>query len=197
VGVPKEKDTRDLHPARADDTSLAVILFEDIERSTALKRALTKRTAEQAFQDLRRKHDAIVQRIVDREGAGEIVKWTGDGFIALFRAPSVAVERAIEIQDAMHDLAQLKVRVGIDAGEVKVERRPDGSVDVFGAHVDWAAEQSAQIFLSTANRMVRLADGTQRSIRIPDAVLRIRPGRHEALLHALNAVANQWDSLFW
>jgi hypothetical protein len=59
------------------------------------------------------------------------------------------------------------------------------------------AEQSAQIFLSTANRMVRLADGTQRSIRIPDAVLRIRPGRHEALLHALNGVANQWDSLFW
>jgi hypothetical protein len=28
--------------------------------------------------------------------------------------------------------------------------------------------------------MVRLADGTQRMIRIPDAVLRIRPGRHEA-----------------
>jgi hypothetical protein len=59
------------------------------------------------------------------------------------------------------------------------------------------AEHSAQIFLSTANRMVRLADGTQRMIRIPDAVLRVRSGRHEALLHALNAVANQWDSLFW
>jgi hypothetical protein len=59
------------------------------------------------------------------------------------------------------------------------------------------AEHSAQIFLSTANRMVRLADGSQRMIRIPDAVLRVRSGRHEALLHALNAVANQWDSLFW
>jgi hypothetical protein len=33
-------------------------------------------------------------------------------------------------------------------------------------------------------------------IRIPDAVLRVRAGRHEALLHALNGVANQWDSLF-
>jgi hypothetical protein len=27
-------------------------------------------------------------------------------------------------------------------------------------------------------------------------VLRVRAGKHEALLHALNAVANQWDSLF-
>jgi len=27
-------------------------------------------------------------------------------------------------------------------------------------------------------------------------VIRIRSKEHEALLHALNAVANQWDSLF-
>ncbi len=59
------------------------------------------------------------------------------------------------------------------------------------------AESTAQIFLSTAPRMVALSDGTTRNIRIPDAVLRVRPGSHEALLHALNAVANQWDSLFW
>ena len=45
--------------------------------------------------------------------------------------------------------------------------------------------------------MARLADGTNHSIRIPDAVLRVHAGHHEALLHALNAVANQWDSLFW
>jgi len=432
-----EGDTSSLK-AEADDTSLTVILFEDIERSTAVKRTLTERTGEQAFQELRRSHDTLVQRIVERDRAGEVIKWTGDGVIALFNAPSVAVERAIEIQEAMHELSQLKVRIGIDVGEVRVERRPNGSVDVFGAHVDWAArtmsladgghicvtgpvyrdayawitksriawkkhglhrvkpgdppldiyqpynanhhrpmrrlrgerveeapkpprgsgqpaatleakptaplvalagdevqlirpweavardgrdfaesgagtmywfkvplgglsypegfrhflepaldnpritkirfvldmanaavpeiwqnlvlpmardwagrdgrefgldeevdrgrlvidsdvkkqlgwvfvdlsteftpcfklfvddpdsteiaQHSAQIFLSTAQRMVRLADGTQRKIRIPDAVLRIRPGRHEALLHALNSVANQWDSLFW
>jgi hypothetical protein len=54
----------------------------------------------------------------------------------------------------------------------------------------------AQIFLSTATRRVFLGDGTDDVIRIPDAVLRIGSAQHEALLHALNAVANQWDSLF-
>ena len=430
------EDTRDLENDRSEETSLAVILFEDIERSTALKRAVTKRTDEDAFQRLRRKHDATVKRIVERDGAGEVIKWTGDGMIALFQVPSVAVERAIEIQEAMHQDTPIKVRIGIDMGEIRVERRPEGGSDVFGAHVDWAArtmsladgghvcvtgavyrdafawitkariawkkhghyrvkageapleifqpynanhsrpmrrlrgekvepeakvpkaavklaeearsavpsaaaagdevqlirpweavardgrdfaekgagtmywfkvplgglsypegfrhflqpaldnprigkirfvldqsngavaeiwrglvlpmasdwanqvdssfelqqeedrgqlivranggkvlgwvfvdlsteftpcfklfvddpdspevaEHSAQIFLSTANRMVRLTDGSQRMIRIPDAVLRVRSGRHEALLHALNAVANQWDSLFW
>jgi class 3 adenylate cyclase len=414
-------------PTDDDETSLAVVMFEDIEASTALKRTLTRRGDESTFQQVRKEHDAVVARIVARDGLGQIVKWTGDGFIAVFKAPSVAVERAIEIQEAMHEHPQVKVRIGIDAGEVRLGRDASGNVDVFGAHVDWAArtmsladgghicvtapvhrdafawitkrriawkrhglyrvkavepplevfqpynanhhrpmrklrgekveevsakpakaepvpppvaavpdedlqmirpweavardgrdfaekgagtmywfkvplgglsypegfrhflapaldnprigkirfvldqsvghlwkklvlpllkdwaegtgqpydlkddgdggslttdagggtrlgwvivdlsreftpcfklfvddpdrpdpaEHSAQIFLSTAQRMVRFADGTHDTIRIPDAVLRVRGGRHEPLLHALNAVANQWDSLFW
>jgi hypothetical protein len=105
--------------------------FEDIERSTALKRALTERADEQAFQDLRRKHDATVKRIVERDGS----------------------------------------RRG---------RQVDGRRDDLAVSRSLRCRQSAQIFLSTAQGMVRLADGTQRMIRIPDAVLRIRPGRHEA-----------------
>ena len=58
------------------------------------------------------------------------------------------------------------------------------------------APPGAQIFLSTAQRTVWLRDGSQQAIRIPDAVLRVRSPEDEALLHALNAVANQWDSLF-
>jgi hypothetical protein len=61
---------------------------------------------------------------------------------------------------------------------------------------DEASDSEAQIFLSTATRRVWLGDGTDDIIRIPDAVLRVKSPEHEALLHALNAVANQWDSLF-
>jgi hypothetical protein len=61
---------------------------------------------------------------------------------------------------------------------------------------DDVMESEAQIFLATAARSVWLADGTEQRIKVPDAVLRIRRGEHEPLLHALNAVANQWDSLF-
>jgi Adenylate and Guanylate cyclase catalytic domain len=61
---------------------------------------------------------------------------------------------------------------------------------------DDVVESEAQIFLSTSARSVWLADGTEQVIRVPDAVLRVRRGEHDPLLHALNAVANQWDSLF-
>jgi hypothetical protein len=61
---------------------------------------------------------------------------------------------------------------------------------------DEPTDSEAQVFLSTAARTVWLQDGTEQIIRVPDAVLRVRRGSNEALLHALNAVANQWDSLF-
>jgi class 3 adenylate cyclase len=418
---------------RREETSLGVVLFEDMEASTALKRAVTKRADEHSYQELRKEHDALVKRVITRDDGGQVIKWTGDGVIALFRAPSVAVERAVEIQEQMRLHPRMKVRIGIDLGEIRVESVDGRATDVFGAHVDtaaramsladgghicvtapvyrdafswitktriawkkhglyrakrgeaplevyqpynanhqrpmrrlrgerteeeppkgtkpkaeerrssapvagadheielirpweavardghdfaekgagtmywfkvplgglsypegfrhflqpalendrigkirfvldssshtvmeiwsqvvlpltqqwaeqsgldheldearssftfrsprgrdrrmgWAAvdlsaeftpcfklfvddpdsdevsEHTAQIFLSTAARMIRLSDGTMHTIRIPDAVLRVRPGRHEGLLHALNAVANQWDSMFW
>ena len=54
----------------------------------------------------------------------------------------------------------------------------------------------AQIFLSTAARTVRMSDGKLQSVRIPDAILRVSNDDDEALIHALNAVSNQWDALF-
>ncbi|HYV01838.1 MAG TPA: hypothetical protein VEM93_05820 [Actinomycetota bacterium] len=87
---------------RLEEMSLGVVMFEDMQASTALKRAVTKQSDEHAFQELRKQHDRILSRIVTRDGAGQIVKWTGDGMISLVRAPSVAVERAIEIQEEMH-----------------------------------------------------------------------------------------------
>ncbi|MDA1188441.1 MAG: hypothetical protein O2854_02000 [Chloroflexi bacterium] len=54
----------------------------------------------------------------------------------------------------------------------------------------------AQIFLSTAQRQVRFKDGSFSAIRIPDAILRVGDQDDQALLHALNSLANQWDPLF-
>jgi class 3 adenylate cyclase len=123
----------------AEETVLAVVMFEDMQGSTALKRELTKKADEQTFQKIRREHDALMTEAVTRDGAGEIVKWTGDGMIAIFAAPSVAVERAMEIQEHLHRHPHLKVRIGLDVGEIRVERTGENRTDVFGAHVDWAA----------------------------------------------------------
>src|SRR3954451_16457643 len=141
--------------ARAEETALAVVLFEDMQASTALKRAVTRRADEPAFQELRKDHDAVVKGIIERDGAGSVVKWTGDGAIALFTAPSVAVERAIEIQEAMHAHPQIKVRIAIDLGEVRVESERGRPVDVFGVHVD------------TAARAMSLVDGGHVAVTTP------------------------------
>jgi class 3 adenylate cyclase len=115
------------------------VLFEDMVRSTAIKRAMTKRADEASYQELRKEHDALLTSIITRDGAGEVVKWTGDGLIALFRAPSLAVERAVEIQDRLHAHARIKARIGIDMGEVRLQTENGRPTDVFGAHVDGAA----------------------------------------------------------
>ncbi|HET6781268.1 MAG TPA: adenylate/guanylate cyclase domain-containing protein [bacterium] len=122
-----------------DETRLLVVFFDDMKGSTALKETMAATRDEQAFQKLRREHDAILTEIITRDHAGEVIKSTGDGLLALFQKPSTAVQRAIEIQDRLHGHPHLSVRIGMDMGEVRVESIGGRSVDAFGRHVDWAA----------------------------------------------------------
>ncbi|HEV8353128.1 MAG TPA: adenylate/guanylate cyclase domain-containing protein [bacterium] len=122
-----------------DDTSLVVIFFDDMQGSTALKESMAERWDEQTFQRLRKEHDALLTSIITRDGAGEVIKSTGDGLLAIFYKPSTAVERAVEIQDRLHAHPHLSVRIGMDMGEVRVESNGAVKLDAFGRHVDWAA----------------------------------------------------------
>jgi class 3 adenylate cyclase len=106
--------------------------------STALKERLAASGGEQAFERVRKEHDRLVAEIVARGGAGEVIKSTGDGVLALFEKPSVAVERALEIQDRLREHPHVSVRIGLDCGEVKLETVNGQVADVFGRHVDWA-----------------------------------------------------------
>ncbi|HEV3484264.1 MAG TPA: adenylate/guanylate cyclase domain-containing protein, partial [Vicinamibacterales bacterium] len=116
-----------------------VVFFDDMRGSTMLKELLADRSDEDAYHALRREHDRLVTDMIERDGAGTVIKSTGDGLIAIFDRPSVAVERAIDIQDRMHEHPHLRVRIGLDVGEVKVESVEGRPVDVFGRHVDWSA----------------------------------------------------------
>ena len=122
-----------------EETSVRVVFFDDMRGSTALKELLAERSDEEAFQELRREHDRLVGEIIGRDGAGVIVKSTGDGVLAVFDRPSLAVERAIEIQERLHEHPHIRARIGLDMGEVKAEFADGRLVDVFGRHVDWAA----------------------------------------------------------
>ena len=125
--------------ARSEDTRVRVVFFDDMRGSTALKERLTGRGGEEAFQELRKEHDRLVTEVVTRDDAGEVIKSTGDGLIALFERPSTAVERAVEIQDRLRGHPHIRVRIGLDVGEVRLEAMDRHTIDVFGRHADWAA----------------------------------------------------------
>lgn len=120
-------------------TQLVVVFFDDMKGSTVLKERMAAASDEQAFQMLRKEHDGMVSEILTRDGAGEVLKSTGDGVLAILYKPSVAVERALEIQERLHEHPFLKVRIGLDMGEVSLESGGLNLRDAFGRHVDWAA----------------------------------------------------------
>ena len=122
-----------------EETAVRVVFFDDMRGSTALKERLAKTSDEEAYHELRREHDELVRSVIGRDGAGEVIKSTGDGLIALFMRPSVAVECAMEIQERLHEHPHLRVRIGLDMGEIKVVSSGGRVLDVFGRHVDWAA----------------------------------------------------------
>jgi class 3 adenylate cyclase len=129
--------------ASREETSVRVVFFDDMRGSTALKERFAETSGEEAFHELRREHDRLVCEIISRDGAGEVIKFTGDGVLAVFEKPSVAVERAIEIQERLHEHQHIRARIGLDMGEVKAQYVNGRLVDVFGRHVDWAARATA------------------------------------------------------
>jgi predicted ATPase/class 3 adenylate cyclase len=114
--------------------STAIVLFTDLVRSTELR----SRLGEDAAEELRHQHDALVVSAVEAS-RGKLVKNLGDGIMATFVGASDAVGAAVAIQQAMarhnrSSSAALEVRIGISAGDVVFE-----GDDCFGTPVIEAA----------------------------------------------------------
>jgi class 3 adenylate cyclase/CheY-like chemotaxis protein len=124
---------------RRKTTSVLAIVFTDIANSTRLRDEL----GEIRYEELREDYDAQFEEIINREDAGAIVKGTGDGALAVFSEPSMAVERCLEIQDRLRQHPQFKLRVGIDMGQVSIKSSFGIVADVFGRHVNRAARIEA------------------------------------------------------
>lgn len=112
---------------------LTTIVFTDIVGSTA--RAATM--GDDRWRDLLDHHDARIRHELERF-RGREVNTAGDGFVATFTTPSVALDCAEAIVDAVRPLG-LEVRVGIHAGEV--EMRGD---DIAGMAVHIGARVAAR-----------------------------------------------------
>jgi class 3 adenylate cyclase len=126
--------------ARVTPDGRVVILFSDIEESTALN----ERIGDRAFVKLISSHDKLVSDLVRRR-SGHVVKSQGDGFMIAFSRAEEAVRCGIDLQHALRRQAnrkrreEIRVRIGIHMG--RSVRRGD---DLFGRNVAMAARVAAQ-----------------------------------------------------
>jgi len=116
-------------------TPVLVIFFDDMKGSGELEQQIASATHDGKYQDIRREHDDLLTEIITRNAAGEIKKSTGDGLLAVFFNPADAVDRALEIQEKLFGHPYIKVRIGIDMGQVIVEGAGGVQRDTFGRHV--------------------------------------------------------------
>lgn len=142
TGALSQEELRSIEAFRRHKhTAILAILFTDIVGSTRA----TEQLGEEVYSRLRHLHDELFMRIMGRDDAGTVVKQIGDSFLCVFAEPSVAVERAVEFQRALHSNREhlssggytIKVRIGIHLGQVAVENSLQE--DVFGSHVNRAA----------------------------------------------------------
>ncbi len=137
------------------------LLFTDLEGSTVMWE-----TRPEQMRDALARHDEFLTEAID-SAEGRIFKHTGDGILAVFPDVPAAAQAAIEIQRAMQSfdwgvLGELKVRIGIDRGEVEAR-----GGDFFGPPVNrvarlMSAAHGGQIVLSaTANESLRSEAGIQ------------------------------------
>ena len=118
----------DPHPQRV----LATVLFTDIVGSTETAAAM----GDQRWHLLLSAHNRAVDRQVSAAG-GQIAHSTGDGVLAVFSTPTMALRAAVAIRD---ELARLSVRfrAGLHAGEIE-----QTGADVQGLNVHIGARVAA------------------------------------------------------
>lgn len=106
------------------ERSLATVLFTDIVGSTERATELGDRK----WRELLDEHHAQVRRQLRHFGGREL-NIAGDGFLALFPAPALAIACADAIRSAVEDMG-LQVRCGIHMGEVEGTGKTVGGIGV-------------------------------------------------------------------
>jgi class 3 adenylate cyclase len=128
---------------------LATVLFTDIVGSTTRAVEL----GDQRWRELLESHRTEVRRQLQIHDGREVTT-SGDGFLAVFSAPSRAIAAARAINDSMRPLG-LELRAGIHTGECETMGDDVGGVAVHvGARVAAAARPNEVLVSSTVRDLV-------------------------------------------
>jgi predicted ATPase/class 3 adenylate cyclase len=148
-----------MHPEPASGT--LSFLFTDVEGSAGLWDRFPRE-----MKPALERHDAILRAAIEKS-SGQVVKTTGDGFMAVFASAVDAVSSSLEAQRELAaapwgETGALRVRMGLHSGEADVR-----GGDYFGPTVNRAARimtagHGGQVLLSAAAAALvvdRLPDG--------------------------------------
>jgi class 3 adenylate cyclase/pimeloyl-ACP methyl ester carboxylesterase len=131
----------------------ATILFSDIVRSTEIAGSLGDRDWASVIDVLREIADSVVAG-----AGGRLIKWTGDGILAVFPDPAVALAAAREL-DAKSQETGIAVRIGLHTGRVTVAHEDVAGLAVHIAARVMAAADGHQIVVSRTVRDLMLGSG--------------------------------------
>src|SRR5438552_3183447 len=132
------------------------LMFTDIEGSTAL---LMTRVDAQADAHLR-EHDELIRRQIDENNGHDQKAALGDGFLAVFVSTRRALTCAIGIQRALDSFnlnrvgMPLRVRIGLNTGEVAWQGDQLSGESVHAAARVCAAATGGQILVSDVTRQL-------------------------------------------
>lgn len=121
---------------------LATPLFADIVHSTEA----AKDAGDHQWKVLMQKMEAQAAACIDLFG-GRLIKFTGDGVLALFDAPGRAVDCALELRKTLSALG-LQTRIGLHTGEIELHGADIGGLAVHAAARIEALCQPGQILVS-------------------------------------------------
>jgi class 3 adenylate cyclase len=131
------------------------VLFTDIVDSTG--RAAT--LGDRAWRELLARHHRVLREHLARFGGREM-STAGDGFLATFDSPRLAVECATSVRDAIEAIG-LTIRAGIHTGEVELtEDDVQGIAVHIGARVS-ALAGPGQVFVSSTVRELVVGSGLE------------------------------------
>jgi adenylate cyclase len=155
------------------DRLIATILFSNIVGSTERAAEL----GDLAWHDLLEQHHVLVCDAL-RHFEGEEIATAGEGFLAIFDAPDLAIRAACAIRDGAKEL-ELEVLSGLHIGKVK--REAGGDIGGIAVHVGArVAERAAagEVLVTSGLRDAELGSGFSFEDR----------GSHE-----LKGVPGEWD----
>jgi DNA-binding NarL/FixJ family response regulator len=132
---------------------MLTVLFTDIVGSTELAATYGDRK----WRDVLDRHDEMVRDCL-KASRGREVKTVGDGFMATFDSPGLAIACAEDIVRGAQKL-QMRVRAGVHTGEVEHRGRDLGGIGVHLAARIAALAEADQILVSSTVK--DLCDGSE------------------------------------